>query len=435
MFYREEKKAKLINPSLFKDKELIENKDTLLKGKKRQALIQRLKEGLAYQATHYQNLAQPLIERVAEYYQFLPETSLYFGYRGGLLDRALHRTEAAVNLMRQLMVRDESDLPSEEQRLWLYAIFSAGLLQNIGKLYTEYQINIYDDFGKLVRPWAPIIEGMQHVGTYYNHTFVQEDSDSQALRHYVTLLLAQRLMPEEGFALLAANPIIFRAWLALLEEDRDGAGSLDAILDRANALADQQYLHDYIEKYGHLLDPNQARGVGSFLDTTPENALEKEQALGAEFLLWIQNALESGKIILNQAPLNVDVTHKNIALPPEIYDIFMQEHLKVKNKYIVQRAVNAWQHHLLTDKNDAQADRQSRANLHLDTSILPETVKIYSNQTQHITTVRAIDLVHDMEAYSRQYERTPVVLPQLNANGKWAVAQEQAPQPSVKPSA
>lgn len=437
MFYREEKKTKPINPHILKDKELVASKDLLLSEKKRQALLQQIKDSLAYQASYYQKFAQPLIEKVAVYYQYLPETSTYFGHRGGLLDRALHRTEAAVNLMRQLMRRDESNVPSEEQKVWLYAVFSAGLLQNIGKLYTEYKITIYDDLGTLVRPWKPVSEEMQTVGTYYSHTFIREDSDSEKSKYYITLMLAKQLMPKEGLALLEAHPDIFKAWLALLAEDRDGAGPLHAVLDRANALTLQQYLQDYRDQHAHLLDQTPGR-MGTFLDNTPENTLEKEQALGAEFLLWIRDALASGKLVLNQPPLQASITVQDISLSPEVYDIFLQEHLKVKNKIFLQRALNTWKHHTTIDSNDAQHDKLSRANLHLDKAILPEKVKVYNSQTQRITTVRALDLVHDMEAYSRQYERTPVILPELNTDGQWTSSTEaQSPQirPGIKPSA
>jgi hypothetical protein len=157
------------------------------------------------------------------YYQHLPETSLYFSQRGGALDRALYRTEAALNLMRQLMIQDESEKPSEDQKRWAYALFSASLLQGIGKLYTEYQIHIHNSIGTLEKLWEPLLEDMPTVGDYYRYQFVREDSDSESLRRHVTVLLAQQLMPKEGFALLSSHPDIFKVWLALLEEDRDGA--------------------------------------------------------------------------------------------------------------------------------------------------------------------------------------------------------------------
>lgn len=424
MFYREEKKTPLKRPAMLKNLDPIESAENLLKDKKRQDLLQQIKNKLAYQSSHYQKLASPLCTKLALYYQLLPETSLYFSHRGGLLDRALYRTEAALNLMRQLMVRDESGVPSEAQKLWLYALYSASLLQGIGKLYTEYQINIYNDVGSLVKLWEPLLEDMPSVGEYYRHQFIREDSDSALLRKHVTILLAQQLMPKEGFALLAANSTIFRAWLALLEEDRDSAGSMGAILDRANAISIQKYLSDYLDEHGYLLELGAGR-VGTFLDNTPENTVERERAVGAEFLIWVNDALANGKFILNQLPLNAEILPTGVALSDKVYDMFLQEHQKLKSKFIIQRAVNAWKANSRSEQTAIEDEKQTLSKIHLDNALLPESVKVYNGKTEHISTVRTLDLVYDMEAYSREYERTPVALHQLDLNGQWTA--EEAP--------
>jgi hypothetical protein len=415
MFYREEKKSPIIKkPIGFKNMDPIESFEVLLKDKKRQAALQQIKHNLAYQASHYQKLVSPLVANVAMYYQHLPETSLYFSQRGGALDRALYRTEAALNLMRQLLVQDESGLPSEDQKTWLYALFSASLLQGIGKLYTEYQIHIHNNVGTLVKLWEPLIEDMATVGDYYRYQFVREDSDGEILRRHVTVLLAQQLMPKEGFALLSSKPLIFKAWLALLEEERDGAGALAAILDRADAFAIQRYLHEYLDEHGYILEQANNR-VGSFLDAVPEHTLERERVIGAEFLIWLRDALESGKIILNQEPFHAEVFPAGVVLSAETYDMFLQEHLKLKSKFIVQRAVSAWNEHHRHPQNDDTAITK----LHLDNAILPETVKIKDPKTGHISTVRALDLVNDMESYSRDFAREPVVVHHLDVTGQW----------------
>ncbi|PJD92454.1 MAG: hypothetical protein CK424_05995 [Legionella sp.] len=415
MFYREEKKTKPIKVPVFKNMDPIETPDSLLKHKKRLQSIQHIKEQLAYPATQYQNLVAPLLENIASYYQSLPETSLYFSHRGGLLDRALYRTEAALHLMRQLMIHDASNLPSAEQKIWLYALCSAGLLQGIGKLYTEYKINLHNNMGTLVKAWEPLLEEMKTVGAHYAHTFVREDSDSEILRKHVTILLAQQLMPKEGFALLASHPIIFRAWLALLEEDRDGSGPLDAILDRANAITIQKYLSDFIDDHKHLLEQNAGR-VGTFLDNTPEQSVEREQVLGAEFLLWVKEAFASGVLVVNQSPITVDIFPTGVVLSPEVFDLFIQEHHKVKNKVLIQRALNTWKHHQFMDKNEDQALGNK---VRLDLSVLPDTVSVLNKKTGQAHPVRTLDLIHDVDAYSR-YERAPVILPQLTTSGEWA---------------
>lgn len=424
MFYREEKKSPIARkPMIFKNLDPIESFEVLVKDKKRQDALQHIKKSLGYQASHYQKLVSPLIANVAMHYQHLPETSLYFSQRGGALDRALYRSEAALNLMRQIMIQDESGHPSEEQKRWLYALFSASLLQGIGKLYTEYQVNIHNSMGTMVKLWEPLLEDMHTVGDHYRHQFVSEDSDSEALRRHVTVLLAQQLMPKEGFALLTAHPDIFKVWLALLEEDRDGAGSLAAILDRADAFALQRYLSDYLEENDYILEQGSGR-IGSFLDNVPENTAERERVIGAEFLIWVRDALSSGKIILNQEPMRAGIYPGGVVLSAETYDMFLQEHLKLKSKFIIHRSVSAWNSHNRLEHSEKELEKKMASRLYLDNAILPETVKVQNPKTGHISTVRALDLVHDMEAYSRDYTRAPIVIHQLDLSGKWTAAKE-----------
>ena len=428
MFYREEKKSPIAKkPIAFKNLDPVESYEVLVKDKKRQDALQHIKKSLGYQASHYQKLVSPLIANVAMYYQHLPETSLYFSRRGGALDRALYRSEAALNLMRQILIQDASGQPSEEQKSWLYALFSASLLQGIGKLYTEYQVNIHNNMGNLVKSWEPLLEDMHTVGDHYRYQFVREDSDSVALRKHVTLLLAQQLMPKEGFSLLSAHPEIFKVWLALLEEDRDGAGSLAAILDRADAFALQRYLSEYLEENNYLLEQGNTR-IGSFLDTVPENTVERERVIGAEFLIWVRDALSSGKIILNQEPFRAEIYPAGIALSAETYDMFLQEHLKLKSKFIIQRAVSAWDTTKQLEHSALDSEKKTVSKLYLDNAILPPTVKVQDPKTGHISTVRTLDLVHDMEAYSRDYARVPILVHQLNLSGKWIAPEAPAPQ-------
>ena len=420
MFYREERKSTIAKkPIGFKNLDPIESFEVLLKDKKRQEALYQIKHHLAYQAGYYQKLASPVVAAAAMYYQHIPETSLYFSQRGGLLDHALYRTEAALALMRQLMVQDEeTGVPTEEQKTWLYALFSASLLQGIGKLYTEYQINLHNSVGTLVKAWEPVLEDMASVGDYYRYQFVREDSDGESLRRNVTILMAQQLMPKAGFALLSAHPHIFRAWLSLLEEDREGAGSLAAILDRAEAIARQKFLTEFLEENDYILEQGNSR-IGTFLDNVPENTVERERVIGAKFLTWIHDALESGKFILNQEPFRAEIFPTGVQLSAETFDIFLQEHLKIKNKHIIHRAVNAWNAHSQLDNSAAGIEKQTAHKFHLDNANLPEAVKVYDHKTGHISTVLTLDLVHNMEAYSREYARTPNLVHQLDLKGKW----------------
>ena len=69
MFYREEKKAPAVKkPAALKNLDPIESFEILLKDKKRQEALSQIKQNLAYQASHYQKLAAPLIAGIAKHH-------------------------------------------------------------------------------------------------------------------------------------------------------------------------------------------------------------------------------------------------------------------------------------------------------------------------------------------------------------------------------
>lgn len=414
MFYREEKKTPSIKKvKAFKNMEPVETFSLLLKDKKREELLQQIHTNLAFKSNDQKQLCQPLIEKLACLFQSLPDTSLYYSHRGGLLDRALNRTDAVLNLMRSLLVRKDTELPSEEQKLWLYAVFSAGLLRGVGKLYGEYRISLFDQEGHFLQLWRPLHDDMEKIAHHYSHEFTQ-DIDENSRKH-ITLLLAKQLMPEQGLAKISANPKIFYTWLALLEEDRDGAGALSAILDRADAIALQRYLLLYLEEHKHVLD--QSNRLGTFLDTSSDPTLDRERVLGAEFLLWIRDALAEGKLLLNKPPMQAEISAAGVVLSSEVFDMFMQEHQKFKNKHVLQRAFNSWTKQVNLIGNEKQQKNLNKFNL--DHALLPDSVKIYSNKTNQLATVKTLDLLHDLPAYSAEYDRTPIFLQQLDITGKW----------------
>ena len=426
MFYREEKKTRPVKSiPLVKSLELIESHDKLLKDKKHPELIALIKKNLAFGADDYKKLALPLIENVARAFQHLPETSLYYSGRGGLLDRVLNRTEAALGLMQALLVKEDGNMPSEEQKLWLYVVFSAGLLRGIGRLYGEYKVKIYDEMAVFRSFWRPLHEDMSAIGSYYSYEFSREED--QNARKHITLLMAQRLMPADGYERLSAHPAIFYAWLALLEEDRDGSGPLDAILDRANAIAAQRYLMAYVEEHEYLIDNSMGR-VSSFLDSTPESIIEREQAIGAEFLLWVHDHLADGRFILNKPPMHAEIFPSGVVLSPEVFDMFVQSHLKFKNKFAVQRAAQAWNKHNQEALGEDGLQAQTLSKFKLDNAVLPEKVTVYSSKTEHLSTVDTLDLVNDMQAFARDHEQKATRLHQLERDGQWSIVEEKAPQ-------
>ena len=122
MFHRSGKSIKSTQTKPLKDLTRILPAAQLFGDEKRQVLLKKIMELSGLEPTRYDSIGLNLIHNLGNYYQNLPETANgYYAAAGGLLDHALNRTEAALGLLRQLIIKEEQEDYSEEQKLWLYA--------------------------------------------------------------------------------------------------------------------------------------------------------------------------------------------------------------------------------------------------------------------------------------------------------------------------
>jgi integrating conjugative element relaxase (TIGR03760 family) len=308
--------------------------EQLLSESKRMVLLNTIAQSSDFETLTYEGLCLNLIHQVATYCQRLPEGTVYFSAPGGLLDYLLARTSAATQLFRQHLLADPTEKLSDEQKLWWYAMFSASLLRGIGSLGVDYHIDRYTHQGKLLKSWEPLLETMGQINHHYWFEFSNEEN--QTLLKKITLFLARKLMPEDGFRWIASNRDVFVVWLALLDEDRAGAKGLGALLDRADAIVIQEELNLLMSRLIHPRRSTPAR-IGTFVDTTPESLQEKERITGLEFIQWIQNQIETGKFLLNRAPLFV--VPGGLLICSEAFHLFSREHVTYKNWHTVQQGL------------------------------------------------------------------------------------------------
>lgn len=436
MFHRHGKKTTLPHTKPLKDLTAIVPPMEFLAENKRQELLRQMAENSALDSSRFDSLCLNLINNLVNYCQHIPETTnSYYALPGGLVDHALNRTEAALSLFRQYVVQDENTALSEEQKLWLYALFSAGILQGIGKLQIDYRVDLFDMNGQLLKQWHPLLESMTSCGSYYQFEF--ESEGEQDLRCRLNILLARQLMPASGFAWIISNPHVLTIWLALLSEDGGSAGTLGAILIRADAIAIQRYFNDFMFKGmgGRSSRPNR---IGTFAETIPGSIIDKERMLGIEFIKWMTNQLALGEIIINKAPLFV--VPGGLIMSVEIFKWFVREHPEFKNWQAaqVQNAFLALGLHTKDgDGRDiSRFEQATTQQMHSGVVVaaknaifLPEQVQLHHLHTGEISSVSATELAHITETNHHDFNRAPPQhsLEQLSVSGEWQPAVEKPP--------
>src|SRR3990167_758318 len=301
LFTRYGKKEKPVQCKPIKDLTEVGAPEFILAEEKRAALLLEIKQASAVGAERFTRLCQPVINNLVNHCQLLPETAnSYYAQPGGLLDHALNRTEAALTLFRQFVILEDNQTEwSEEQKLWQYALYTAALLQGIGKLQIDYHVKLYDSNGQFLARWNPLLASLASAGSYYTYAFEKEVEID--FRRRLNLFIARLFLPESGFAWIASNREVLAMWLALLNEDFHGAGTLGAILIRADAIALWRYFNQLFD-HDPSMRPIRDR-VTTFSGGVPESIIDLESRVGTKFIQWLNAGLESGKIMINKPPL------------------------------------------------------------------------------------------------------------------------------------
>lgn len=378
--------------------------EQLLSDSKRQATLTLFARTSEFEPSLFDSLCVRLIKQVSNHCQRLPESILYYALPGGLLDHALARTQAAVQLFRQYLLPDPNEALSDEQKRWWYALFSASLLRGIGTLSLDYRVDRYSMKGQPLKQWEPLLESLGNVNNHY--WFELKTSDDYALRRRLTLLLARRLMPEEGFAWIASNRDVLAVWLALLDEDSTSAGALGAILDRADAVALQHELN-HLPIRGYTPARDRPARIGTFVDNTPEPVAlaDKERVMALEFIRWVQQELDAGKFVLNRAPL----LHfpGGLIVSGEAFKLFAKEHVSYKNWQTIQRGVLALIVHRPGEHGAAISKHEHSNGLVIAGSLgLPESFSFHDPSTGKTTKTTATALA--LTEYPQRLSRSGV---------------------------
>lgn len=407
--------------------------EVLLKEDKRQQLLQDINQLSALEPERYDSLCFPIVRNLVNHCQNLPETlNSYYSQPGGFLDHALNRTEAALTLFKQFLILNDSATYSEEQKLWQYALLSAALLQGIGKLYVDLQVELFDNNSQFLKQWNPLLENLSLHGSFYAYEFKKESDP--AFRRRCNLVLAKMLMPDSGFAWIASNPQVLKTWLALLDEDPYSSGTLGAILVRANAIALQRYFNQL--QPGHIHQQGGRFSPATTFNTKPTDLASLEQMTAVGFLQWLYNALEKGIIMINKAPLLM--VPGGMIMCPEIFKLFIRSHPEFKNWQAAQAAFLSLNMHQTTPDGQSESHFEQKNTQHIVTGyvfteyafVLPDTFTVHDVNTGENTLVSAIEFTHQAKSnYLTQQlpNKVPEKLAMLNLGGKW-----QHPGPEVE---
>ncbi len=254
----------------------------LLDNPKYKKLITQCQQLMDLTAEQVNSYITPLLDAFAEFVQNLPETrNSYYAKPGGFITHALVRTASALSMCRAYFTTNAPDKTtvrlSAQETLWMYALFSAGIFNGIGKIFSDFVIELYDENGKHIDRWNPFSGSMLKTKAKRCEYDFEDGQHIDLFSRRLSVLLAKQLMPEYGFSWLSSDKEVLSYWLALLEDNQRDSGTLGPFMVRSDALAINSYFDEkrMQREYSNL--DKEAKAESDKIEEKEEEEEEKDE--------------------------------------------------------------------------------------------------------------------------------------------------------------
>lgn len=196
--------------------------------------IHRIEEQVGTTPLHFKTFFMAALLRLAAYVQKLPASfSHHHACPGGLLDHTLEVIEAALRLrLSVLWTGKPIEAQVKVRDLWVYALFSACLLHDVGKPAASLEVTVFTCDGKELPfdPFGPFLGEDPKIAGYRFGPRL----GGYSLHARIAPLLAGRILGDLALSWLALEPAVFEPWLLAVSGDLSGAGILGELVSQAD---------------------------------------------------------------------------------------------------------------------------------------------------------------------------------------------------------
>lgn len=328
----------------------------LLVEEKHKLWLEKLPDLVGFTTVRYKLYCQPVLYNFVEFVQNLPATKqgLYYAHSGGVADQGIERCVTVLESLKKFVPEDVPELTDENiKQLWKYAVFTASLLLDVGKIAAKTIVTLRDHTHPL-RIWNPFEGSMVNLATHYSYDFSTENYD--VLRRKITPMLAKALIPDAGFQWLSSNKDVLRAWFELFEESYQQLNAWMSIIPFIDAQMLDTYFDKYVKEIAEksanvdlrtlfkeasqvqdlsqkLKSPEIAKLplLGGLFTKTESIASTKTKhaalsTIGGEaFLQWLKKGVASEKISVNLPNSSVHVIGEGVLLLEKAFKDFVKE--------------------------------------------------------------------------------------------------------------
>lgn len=257
--------------------------EDLFKSPRHQSLLRELRAMVFLSPDEYDRFYQATLNQFAQFVQVLPV--IVNGPLSALLNEGLARSIVALkNYLSEYINPDP---------LFVYALFTAALFLDVAKAVTNYKVILSTEDGTYIDDWHPFEGSMVDKADFFK--LYPLAPIYQRIERPLTQLLAQHLMPREGFLWIASDLSIYADWLEALGGDSGQGGTL-----------------------AHLISLLPREDIFNLLNTLVQVPISLQNAqmypYGELFYQWLTEGIESGKIAVNTVDAGVHIVADGVFL-------------------------------------------------------------------------------------------------------------------------
>lgn len=268
--------------------------DELLFSSRHKGLIRKIRDLISIPSADFDARFMPVIARFTEFVQILPHKKN--GILGSMLNHGLARATAV--LEKYQSVKKEDTTP-----LLQFAILTAALMQELGRVVCNQRVVCVDKEGKFIQDWNPFSGPLMGQTEFYkmylnaNH-YLRIEKES-------TLLIARQVMSRAMFLWLSNDTQLFADWIAALLNE-EGAES------------------NIISWALSLVRRDDILAILSSLEGTQISATESiTTEHGEEFYRWLKEGINEGKFTLEGESALIHVVNEGVLLEKQLFKQFV----------------------------------------------------------------------------------------------------------------
>ena len=198
-----------------------------------------------------------------------------------------------------------------------YAVFSASLLYEVGRVCENRVVHLCNAKGEYIDVWDPLvgaIEGYTHFKVRFSQNWRKD------LMKPLTICYARSIMPKVGMLWLADSAETMQWWFKLLTDLQAGFTEFDVTFDMEECLRHMSKISFDVLDY--------------------DKVFSKETAAGEAFWVWVQEQLAKGGNI-NQNGSLAHITEDGILLDYDVvFDAFINAQDQYTDKVVVVKQFN-----------------------------------------------------------------------------------------------